>query len=194
MVRREQRTFPRFGSSASVNASFDSISISQNLLADQSIAALSSQLDNMGQKNTHTALSMLPEYPPLEQDPNKIITLEKVISSTQFALLFDLQHLPARTFLGILFKEKGDLGQSEHHLQRACTQQKHRGSSSGLTGKSSIFGGVSSQWGWLSWNQLAIALSELGRHSDAHKAALFALQLERVACSRGYECLPRFPY
>ena len=188
-VRKDLRSIPRAGSIGSMNGSSDSVSFSQASVTE-ALNVTIIELDVNG--NPQLSKAQSPDFPPNEDDNNKIVTLDMVITGVQFALLFDLHHLPARTFLGMLLREKGDLGQSEHHLQRACTQQKHRGSCSGRTGMTSVYGGVSSQWGWLSWYQLSLTLSDLGRHSDSEKAALYSLQLQQNCSTRGYECLPRF--
>ncbi len=127
-----------------------------------------------------------------EVDASHGISLEQVITAAQFAVVFDVHHLPARTFLGLLYQEAGDLELGEYHLQKCCTQQKHRGCGSGRAGQTSVFGGYTSQWGWYSWDLLSEILTEQDRLQEASKVALYALELQKVASVRGYESLARF--
>jgi hypothetical protein len=190
LLRKTQRIERTEGSSL-----IDSISITPTVLTDvvRTMNSLN-MIDTLDQVvvNSMTNLNLFSPDGIDEDDIKKSVTLDQVIAAAQFALVFDLNHLPARAFLGLLYKELGDFGQSEHHLQKVCTQQRRRGVSSGKTGLSSVFGGYSSDWGWYSWQLLASCLSELGRDADAHKAAVYSLQLRQLSCSRGYEALSRF--
>ncbi|KAJ3306677.1 hypothetical protein HDV03_004307 [Kappamyces sp. JEL0829] len=189
--RKAQRAAPRVGTNESTNISADSLSIVGTVQTEPiPIARTDSASEGINGSASigHAAASEFPE----EQDPSQLVTLEQVINTAQFALLLDVHHLPSRTFLGMLYREIGDLGQSEYHLQKACTQQKHRGTSSGRTGQASFFGGATSQWGWYGWHLLGLSLSDQGRLSEAAKASLYAVQLQRVSSVRGYESLPRF--
>ncbi|KAJ1337047.1 hypothetical protein BSLG_006807 [Batrachochytrium salamandrivorans] len=44
------------------------------------------------------------------------------------------------------FLEKGDIGQAEHWLSRACNQAKSRGAGGGRTGMTTIYGGATAAW------------------------------------------------
>lgn len=187
LLRKTQRIERTEGSSA-----IDSISITPTTQSEvvKNMYALDS-IDHV----VVNSMMHIPSFPAEhfdEDDLTKNVSLDQVIAAAQFALVFDLNHLPARGFLGLLYKELGDFGQSEHHLQKVCTQQPRRGVSSGKSGLSSVFGGYSSDWGWYSWQLLGSCLSELGRDADAHKASLYSLQLRQLCCTRGYEALPRF--
>lgn len=183
LQRQQQRSYPRFSSVHSA----DSISISNTLMTESGTnnVEINDEVASNEIRHIH-----VPEHTLLEEKNE--ITLQQVIDAAQFALLFDSQNLPARTFLGSLLKQQKDYSESEHHLQKACTQQRHRSSSSGKSGGSSIYGGATSKWGWNAWKLLAELLKEQGRIVDAEKAALYAVELEGVCCLRGYECIERF--
>lgn len=186
-IRKQQRAILKVDSNGSSHESLDSISVTATIQTEY--AAPSLNLDSL--KSLTSVVRPVVKESLMEDDLSKVICLDQIISSVQYALLFDLHHLPARTFLGLLYREKGDLGQSEHHLSKSCTHQKHRGSSSGRSGLSSIYGGFSSQWGWYSWSMLASSLNDLGRQADSHGAVIFSLELQQSSCIRGYEVLSR---
>ncbi|KAJ3322235.1 Tetratricopeptide repeat protein 7A [Boothiomyces sp. JEL0866] len=183
LQRQQQRTYPRFSSVQSA----DSISISNTLMTESGTnnVEINDEVASNEIRHIHS-----PEH-ALQEEKSEL-TLQQVIDAAQFALLFDSQNLPARAFLGSLLKQQKDYSESEHHLQKACTQQRHRSSSSGKSGGSSIYGGATSKWGWNAWKLLAELLKEQGRTVDAEKAALYAVELEGVCCLRGYECIERF--
>jgi hypothetical protein len=167
--------------------SIDSISISATVMTDH---VNFNGVDNLESNNSKV---LLPTERPIDLDTPKEITMEQVLQKTQLALLFDIQHLPARTYLAMLYREIGDIAQSEFHLQLACTASRHRGTAGGKSGMTSCFGGYTSNWGWYSWNLLSLIFKDQGRYLDAQKAALFAVQSQKQSCIRGYECLSRFP-
>jgi hypothetical protein len=168
----------------------DQISINTTIMTDQaSISGSISAFDNIGDPN-NSRISIDKNFDYEQQ--KKRITLTKIIQSIQLALLFDSNHLPARIFLGMIYYEKGDLPQAEHHLQLSCTCSRHRGSSSGRSGVSSCFGGSTSIWGWYGWHLLSLIFEEQGRDGDSKRAGAYALEFEKVCCLRGYECLVRF--
>jgi hypothetical protein len=155
--------------------SIDSISISNTLMTDH------------GSININDDTPTIKMY-KVEDESG----LEQVIQKTQLALLFDRFHLPARTFLSNVYREMGDVAQSEHHLQLACTANRHRSSCSGKTGQTSWFGGSTSMWGWYCWYLLGMTFAEQSRTLEASKASLYALEKRTGCCVRGYECLPRY--
>ena len=120
------------------------------------------------------------------------VTLSHVIHKVKHALLYDPQLLPARAFLGLLYKQKGNISQAEYHLELACTENVHRGSSAGRTGFSSVFGGATSIWGWSAWTALGDLFREQGRMKQSQDAVLYALELYTQASCRGFEVLSRF--
>lgn len=115
--------------------------------------------------------------------------IDELIELTSRATVLDMDHLPARAQLGYLYSLKGELALAEHWLERACTHIKYRGVGGGI---SSVFGGATSAWGWLSWKLLGDVLKEEGRFIDAKKSILFSLELQKFHCIRGYDCLPRY--
>jgi hypothetical protein len=167
--RQQQRHL--FQSSTSI----DSISISNTLLTDN------------GSININEDTPTIKMY-KIEDE----MGMEQVIQKTQLALLFDRYHLPARTFLATVYREMGDIAQSEHHLQLACTANRHRASCSGKSGQTSWFGGTTSLWGWYCWYLLGMTFGEQNRSLEASKATLYALEKRGSCCVRGYECLPRY--
>jgi tetratricopeptide (TPR) repeat protein len=167
------------------SGSADSLSITATILTEQA---------NDSEKNAlYDIDSILPERISLE-DPqsSKLVTLTQVIQQAQQSLLFDPHLLPAKIFLGILYKEKGELSQSQNYLEGACTQNRHRGASSGRTGFGSVYGGPTSIWGWTGWYTLAKVFMEQGMVKEAQKFALYALDIQNQCPVRGFECLTRF--
>ena len=121
-----------------------------------------------------------------------VVTLSQVIHKVKHALLFDPQLLPARAFLGLLYKQKGNFAQAEYHLELACMENVHRGSSAGRTGFSSVFGGATSVWGWSAWSALGDIFKEQGRSKKSQDAIILALELYTQSSCRGFEVLSRF--
>jgi hypothetical protein len=153
-------------------------------------SAYSSELPTNLEKEEETPRQSSPRHPSsLRSSYTHSQSIDELIESTTRATVLDMDHLPARTWLGHLYRLKGELALAEHWLERACTHTKYRGVGGGI---SSVFGGATSPWGWLSWKLLADVLEEEGRLNDAKKSILFSLELQKCHCIRGYECLPRF--
>ncbi|KAJ1336280.1 hypothetical protein BSLG_007424 [Batrachochytrium salamandrivorans] len=74
------------------------------------------------------------------------ISIDHIIKSVKYITVIDPDHLPSCVHLGILFLEKGDIGQAEHWLSRACNQAKSRGAGGGRTGMTTIYGGATAAW------------------------------------------------
>ncbi|KAI8910279.1 hypothetical protein EDD86DRAFT_204972 [Gorgonomyces haynaldii] len=117
--------------------------------------------------------------------------MEDIIEEFLNVLHFDPHHLPSLTQLGMLYQRRGDLAMAEHWLSRACSHTKHRGVDGGLPG---VYGGATSQWGWLCWKAFGEVLNDTGRLDEARKSLLFSLDLRHLQSVRGYEVLPRFQY
>ncbi|KAI8922682.1 hypothetical protein BC831DRAFT_66731 [Entophlyctis helioformis] len=143
-----------------------------------------------GQPQSQGQAKSQPAIPPYMLLPR--VQIDQIIASAQQITILDPDHLPSRVHLGILYLEKGDLVLAEHWLERACSQSKFRGAGGGRSGLSSIYGGATGVWGWLAWNKLASVFRETGRRSDAKQAIFFAMDLQKMHCVRGYECLPRY--
>ncbi|KAJ3207565.1 hypothetical protein HDU67_007380, partial [Dinochytrium kinnereticum] len=91
----------------------------------------------------------------------------------------DDHHMAARVHLARLYKESGDLSLSEYWFERACKRSKARGASGGSLGICSIYGGLTSHWGWESWAGLGQLLKETSRFDQARDCLFFAIKLER---------------
>ncbi|KAH6595788.1 hypothetical protein BASA61_003675 [Batrachochytrium salamandrivorans] len=120
------------------------------------------------------------------------ISIDHIIKSVKYITVIDPDHLPSCVHLGILFLEKGDIGQAEHWLSRACNQAKSRGAGGGRTGMTTIYGGATAAWGWLAWRTLSKVMKSTDRNEEAKQSLFFAMDLEKMHCVRGYECLARF--
>nr|KAJ3417064.1 hypothetical protein HK105_001104 [Polyrhizophydium stewartii] len=122
------------------------------------------------------------------------VSLDQIITAVQYISIIDPDHLPTRVHLGILFIEKGELGIAEHWLGRACSHAKFRGAGGGRSGSTTVFGGATAVWGWLAWRNFSLVMRSTNRHSDAKQSIFFSMDLEKIHCVRGYECLARFTY
>ncbi|KAJ3108666.1 hypothetical protein HDU97_000522 [Phlyctochytrium planicorne] len=83
----------------------------------------------------------------------------------------DDQHLATRVHLANLYKEIGDLALAEYWYERSCKRSKARGSTGGSLGISSIYGGLTSHWGWESWAGFGQLLKET---QSSKELALYA--------------------
>ncbi|EGF82374.1 hypothetical protein BATDEDRAFT_22819 [Batrachochytrium dendrobatidis JAM81] len=120
------------------------------------------------------------------------LSLDQIIKSLHYITMIDPDHLPTRVHLGILYLEKGETAQAEHWLLKACYQAKSRGAGGGRTGVTTVYGGATAIWGWLAWHTLSKVMRFVDRSNDAKHLLFFAMDLEKVQCVRGYECLARF--
>eukprot|EP00842_Homolaphlyctis_polyrhiza_P006060 jgi/Hompol1/6455/HPOL_002272-RA len=128
--------------------------------------------------------------PPVSRLLSQSISVDDLISSTLWATTLDPDHLPARVHAGILYLSKGDLAQAEYWLSRACTQTKYRGASSRRAGLTTIYGGATAVWGYLSWHKLAQVMKAGDRIQEAKQSIYFAADLEKVHCIRGSDNPP----
>lgn len=189
-IRVNMRKFQK----GSFIGSLDSVSISGTINTDAASTSGSVYaFDGYAEKNSSNKSLNAEKNMEMDHDIEKNkVTYSQITHAIHLALLFDNNHLPARTFLGMIYLEKGDITQAEHHLQLSCTCSRHRGSSSGRTGVTSCFGGSTSFWGWYGWHLLSIIFKEQGRLKDSERAGLYALNFEKLSALRGYECLARF--
>ena len=130
--------------------------------------------------------------PQISSIVNQRVDLDQLIDATEYITIIDGDHLPARVHLGLLHLEKGNLDIAEHNFVLACTQCKARGSGSGISGITTAYGGLTSIWSTIAWQQYASILIQTGRVGQARASILFAIDLDKMRCSRGYECLPRY--
>ncbi|KAJ3333224.1 hypothetical protein HDU76_010382 [Blyttiomyces sp. JEL0837] len=107
-------------------------------------------------------------------------TLSEIIGDFALITLLDDDHLPTRTHLGMLYKEKGDMALAEYWFERACKRSKARGSMGGSRGISTYYGGLTSSLGWESWAGLGRVRLATGRAADAKDCLFFAVEIERA--------------
>jgi hypothetical protein len=127
--------------------------------------------------------------PVILPTPVAVPELQEMIDFTYKAVLLDVNHLPLQVHLAILYRLKGDLVLAEHWIEKACSCVRRRGSGGSSVG---IFGGSSGFWGWYSWKINAEVLQEMGRNSGAKSGIMMSLNMQKLHCLRGFECLPRF--
>ncbi|KAJ3115541.1 hypothetical protein HK100_001312 [Physocladia obscura] len=148
--------------------------------------------------------------PRLESNSEKEedVSLESLIADLHICLALDDEHLPARVELAKIYFQSADsfdgasFSEAEYWFERACKRSKLRGSGGGSRGLSTHFGGLTSEYGVECWAGLGqtiekTCLDENGkvdasRLNSAKDCLLFAVQMERGAAVRGFQCLRRF--
>jgi len=145
----------------------------------------------MGDRSTiHTETSW--SFVSLKPKLPIITSYEDLINELFFVTMIDDDHLPARVQLGILYYESGDLGLSEHWLDRAIKRGKARGAGGGRGGVTTVYCGMSGVWGWEAWRWIGLIYGKTGRPELGKECLFKAIKMERIApVVRGFECLAR---